>query len=195
VHGRYKPPEHASAARADSEHKDELLEPSISHYVFVDTGADSAAMQERVARQKRNGVPSTHRAHTLRTTPRANAASKRTRTCTHTHARAMSTYVCDEHLCMCVAMCVVVRCAELEQYISNADLNGDGIDTPVVTIVIGGDPKELWTLREVVVALEHHNPVVVLGGSGGTADDICSCWVLARQAHSEPAFRRVHESR
>ena len=63
----------------------------------------------------------------------------------------------------------------IQQHISNADLSGDGIETPCVAVVIGGDVKDLRTVEEVKYALECHNPVVVLAGSGGTADDICRC--------------------
>ena len=38
---------------------------------------------------------------------------------------------------------------EIEQQISNNDMSGDGIETPLVTVVLGGDPKSLWTLKEV----------------------------------------------
>ena len=41
----------------------------------------------------------------------------------------------------------------IEQHISNSDMSGDGIETPVVTVVLGGDPKSNWTLKEVRQAL------------------------------------------
>ena len=66
--------------------------------------------------------------------------------------------------------------SDIEQHISNHDMSGDGIETPVVTVVIGGDPKDMRTIEHVHSALRFKNPVVVLAGSGGTADDICRCW-------------------
>ena len=74
---------------------------------------------------------------------------------------------------------------EIEQQISNNDMSGDGIETPLVTVVLGGDPKSLWTLKEVRRALKMNNAVVVLAGSGGTADDICRIWL---QQHEDLAL-------
>ena len=54
------------------------------------------------------------------------------------------------------------RCA-LESYISNADANNDGIETPLLVLVIGGDEH---TLQIVLEYLRGDHPIVVLAASG-----------------------------
>ena len=54
------------------------------------------------------------------------------------------------------------RCA-LESYISNADANNNGIETPLLVLVIGGDQHTLQIVHEY---LRGDHPIVVLAASG-----------------------------
>ena len=57
----------------------------------------------------------------------------------------------------------------LESYLCEADLTGNGVATPLLVVVLGGDEH---TLRCVRAYLRRRHPVVVLVDTGGAARDI-----------------------
>jgi hypothetical protein len=57
----------------------------------------------------------------------------------------------------------------LEQYVNAEDLSGDGVKTPIVLVLINGNAD---SLRRVDAALTRGDPVLVVLGTGGAADDI-----------------------
>jgi hypothetical protein len=83
----------------------------------------------------------------------------------------------------------------LERHINAEDLSGDGVKTPIVLVLINGDAD---SLRRVDAALSRSDPVLVVLGTGGAADDIHALysWQAAhegRAAGGDSAMRGEHE--